>query len=62
MKVALIIYVVYESVFFKVAHTSLSVETFETYEECRAVKAEAVDIIRETTEDIDELIAKCKAI
>ena len=62
MKTALIIYVIYESVFFKNAHSSLDFEVFETMEQCEIMKKEAVDIIKKNTQRIDKLVAKCKSI
>lgn len=62
MKVALIIYVIYESVFFRNSHSALDVEVFESIQQCEMVKLEAVRIIKDSANNIDKIVAQCKKI
>lgn len=59
MKTALVIYVIYESVFFKNAHSALDVQVFDTPKQCQLIKKEVVKTIKDNTKKIDKVIARC---
>jgi len=62
MKTALIIYVIYESVFVKMASSSLDVTITQSMSECEQLKPLVVETIRFAESRIDTLIASCKTL